>query len=1710
MSDSPKRPARPPLPPPPPRAAAKKAAPVVPPLPVPDTRQKPAARLPRPSAPPLPAPSPEPAVEPAEPPSGPHAEIVEVCEAELRRAPDDARAAQLHHEIGRAYEVLAHAPLKALKHYQRALERCPDHVPALRAARRLLLTGNDAAGAVRSLDREIALEKDARQRAYLLVTKGRILEDTLDQADAARRCFTQAAELDPGNATVLEALLQAERRARAWPLVSATLEKLAAATSRDPHHRASLLAQRARLHETHLDDPRTAVELYELALRLDDGVGGALQALKRILHEQGRWQELVAVLEREAASSQDVDVQTAALYRVGRIWGEQLGDREHAIEAVAEAARISPSDPLVLEELARLHAAADRPADLVAVLERLVETIDVPVRRLGVLHRIAELHAERLGAPAAAIARYEAALAIDATYVPALRALSALYAAAGDWDALVRMQLAEAEATSDTPRRAAALSRVGELLEGRLGRPDEAIEHHARALGLQPGHEVSFRALARLYAAGGRHRELVDLYERAAERATEADVAVAYLLKVGTLHEDALGEPGHAVATYRRVLAREPGHLGALHAMQRAAAAAGDDAACLEALEREVEACRDPARMVELLHQAGQLLDERLGRADAALIRYRRVLELDPRHRAVLASLGRLFHRLGRWSDLYAVYGQELELEKDAEARVRLLLRMAELADKQIGDPERALDCWRRALELDPEHGPALHALQRRLRERGDWVEYATVLEQELSRLRTSKARAEVAFSLGETLELRLARLDEAVEAYRRSVAEVPHYRPALDGLARVRTKQKAWAELVELLRDEAGGMREPWLAVEALLRGGEILSERLGQDRAAVGPYEAIRQSLPKQLDALLSLEPLYRKLGDWPALVDVQRARAEACNDPGARVAALVDVARLIAARKLADDGARREAYAAALEHVPTHRIALDELERIALDEHDSDLLADVDLRRVAFEQDPAALADHQARLGLALEATRPDRAIEAFRAALSAHPGSLTAIRGLGRLGRASGDAALRREALHAEAAWTAQPERAAELLIESARVAATGLRDGGAASADLEEALARCPEDPIAADDLQSLLLQLGEIERLLGALGRAAQACTRPARRAELWRMVASLHADRLDDLQAGIVALERVVRDDADDAATRVQLARLYARNGQWREAAAALSRAVELGPEREVLVPALLELARIEIERLDARAAAIGHLESLLRLDAGHREGLELLLEVHARAGDLKAAGEIGRRFVRAAQGADERARALLAIGRVQLRAGEKEAAAGSLREAVAVSGPVGPAADEYRRLLGTDEPWERYAESLVVHRRQVEAGAVEDPQPWATFLELGKVTWDHLGDPQAAARVFRDGIERCGEVPGLYVELAERLRAAGQGAEAIDLLQTLIAREPGQGEGWRALARAFEGLSRPGDASFALGPLVVLGEATDVERRRSEQRKLRPGLAREGAFAPEELRTISAGPGIESHVEALLAALAEAAAKLHPTDFEGYGVTARDRLPERAEDPIRALCDRMLPVFGLERVDVLVHPRRLADVVIEPTVPASLMVPAAIRELPEAQQVFMLARALALVTRGIHIVGKLGWERTAQLVVAATRLVSPGYARGKYDDAATEELGKRIAKASSRRARKLVDEAAQGVGAAPRLDLQEIAEAFLLTANRAGALLAGDLPAVCEVLRRTEPALADRRGRALVDGSGVVADLFRFWVCEPAIDFRRRAGLG
>src|SRR5690606_40737235 len=105
-------------------------------------------------------------------------------------------------------------------------------------------------------------------------------------------------------------------------------------------------------------EPRSATQLYELALEHDPGSAEAADALADRLADEQRWPELVRLLRARAVTS-EIPRAVELRLRLADVFVHQLGDPANAQHELAIARQLAPDDAAVHEMTATILASSN-------------------------------------------------------------------------------------------------------------------------------------------------------------------------------------------------------------------------------------------------------------------------------------------------------------------------------------------------------------------------------------------------------------------------------------------------------------------------------------------------------------------------------------------------------------------------------------------------------------------------------------------------------------------------------------------------------------------------------------------------------------------------------------------------------------------------------------------------------------------------------------------------------------------------------------------------------------------------------------------------------------------------------------------------------------------------------------------------------------------------------------------------------------------------------------------------------------------------------------------------------------------------------------------------------------------------------------------------------------------------------------------------------
>ena len=188
-----------------------------------------------------------------------------------------------------------------------------------------------------------------------------------------------------------------------------------------------------------------------------------------------------------------------------------------------------------------------------------------------------------------------------------------------------------------------------------------------------------------------------------------------------------------------------------------------------------------------------------------------------------------------------------------------MLFVLGQVYDRELGDPERAVETYSSIMDLDPEDYDAAQALDRLYQQLGRWYDLLAVLERQTELAPSPAEVVSLRYRIGELWREHLKDLGRAVEAYRQVLATDPIHEPTIRALEALMNGQgragaggrRAGADLRERGRM---GSRDRGLRGDGrrnsddAVRTVELLSQhRRDRGAAAVAPERRLRRLRPR-----------------------------------------------------------------------------------------------------------------------------------------------------------------------------------------------------------------------------------------------------------------------------------------------------------------------------------------------------------------------------------------------------------------------------------------------------------------------------------------------------------------------------------------------------------------------------------------------------------------------------------------------------------------------------------------------------------------------------------------------------------------------------------------------------------------------------------------------------------------------------------------------
>mgnify|MGYP002377498904 CR=1 FL=1 len=460
------------------------------------------------------------------------AEFVDVTRRQIRVTTDRNLKALLYFKCGSVMEAKFGKEEDAIRYYDAAIKTSPSCLPAVHGLRDLYRRREDWPRVIQTLELEVKLWQDDKERAGVFAQIGRIYEQRLGQPDRAMHYYESALAVDPeclpANQALFEHYFDAGEWQRALPLAQALAVK--AMREGDPNTRSEFYRRRGVV-ALMTGDSRGAAESLIVALEIKPN---NLQALDGLLDLQRKhpdawdFDAIYRELDKLYKKRDDAGPFLARVRVAQAGMKERDGDLDQAQQLYAEGVALAPEDFDVLSALITLHVNMRRWSHAVdAIVKFLNGASNVsPTVRVAALMRQAEIHADCEMEPHRAISVLREVIRLDPMHEEAYYRLAQEHYLLGrhpDARAAVDrvIELAAAPGSAISPENLARYYYYRGRITETSGDQRGATSQYRRASEYDPGYAPPALALARRTAEAGDQRGAETLLIDAAHAAME-------------------------------------------------------------------------------------------------------------------------------------------------------------------------------------------------------------------------------------------------------------------------------------------------------------------------------------------------------------------------------------------------------------------------------------------------------------------------------------------------------------------------------------------------------------------------------------------------------------------------------------------------------------------------------------------------------------------------------------------------------------------------------------------------------------------------------------------------------------------------------------------------------------------------------------------------------------------------------------------------------------------------------------------------------------------------------------------------------------------------------------------------------------------------------------------------------------------------------------
>ena len=500
-------------------------------------------------------------------------------------------------------------------------------------------------------------------------------------------------------------------------------------------------------------------------------------------------------------------------------------------------------------------------------------------------------------------------------------------------------------------------------------------------------------------------------------------------------------------------------------------------------------------------------------------------------------------------------------------------------------------------------------------------------------------------YRLGQTYQLHLGRVDQAIEQYKEILAAAPEHEPALGALEELFANgvepmaigeileplyrmSESWDRLVGVYQVELEQVADSEQRLAKIHRIAEIAEDRAAEPQIAFEWHQRALLEHPSDERSTSDAERLAGALGNWEQLADTLATVCAQTQDPATRLQSGHRLARILE-NELGDVQRAVDAHLFVLATSPQDAESLEALDRIYVENGASEALQEVLDRRIPITEDVPSKVDLAFRRAQVLENDlgRIDEAVGVYQGLLAnldkEHEPSIQALANIYTEKR---DWRNLYATFEKELGVALGDSGRSDVLAKMARLSSAHLGEDNRAITTWTQVLDLRGEDPEALNALGDLHARAGRFDALVEVLDRESVIASDDDARVRIFADLGRIWYAKLKNDNNAIENWRRVLEIEPANTDALFALIEIYRASNATPELVESLQRVIEVGTatlDDATIETCYMQLGALFETTLEQPADAIDAFNKALDLNANNYDAMDALERLHAANGE-------------------------------------------------------------------------------------------------------------------------------------------------------------------------------------------------------------------------------------------------------------------------------------------------------------------------------------------------------------------------------------------------------------------------------------------------------------------------------------------------------